>query len=98
MPRTRIKTFMDTYVTALDGGGAFYAPGFALLASHIQDNRWDLFQIETFDDDKVAFKTITGHYLTAINGGGMPGSPKEAFATDSTEMGALAKFTLEPEP
>jgi hypothetical protein len=79
--RAAIQTFNRNYLTALYGGGiGGPASGPGLVALHTDATRaqsWEKFIVHWVNVDHSGFglQTLSGYYITAVNGGGIAGLP-----------------------
>ncbi|POZ59980.1 fascin domain-containing protein [Chromobacterium alticapitis] len=99
-----LQTSNGHYLTAVNGGGLGgpnsgpYAV--ALHSDAKAKGAWETLYLVQLANGRVAFRTTTGYYLTAINGGGMggPNSSASPFHTDATWASAWERFQLEFDP
>jgi hypothetical protein len=85
-----IQTISGSYLIAVNNGGIGgpnSGPGAtALHTDATQAQSWETFTLIVTDASKGIFslKTFDGHYVTAVNGGGIAGSPSSAIGTNGT--------------
>lgn len=90
------------YVTAV-GGGGMGGSNLGFYPIHTDATRvgpWETLTIEPQSDGTLAFRTSTGFYLSAVNGGGVGdyGSNTMPIHTDATAIGPWETFTLVSAP
>jgi len=97
-----IQTASGNYLTAVNGGGLSGSnTGPAAVALHIDATSagaWETFTIVWLNSTytQFALQTSDGHYVTAVNGGGM-GGPNDSSApahTDAKTIGIWETLTL----
>ncbi|HET8707471.1 MAG TPA: ricin-type beta-trefoil lectin domain protein [Pseudomonadales bacterium] len=93
-----LKTANGRYLTAAQGGGVSGAND-ASSPIHTDANGSAAWERLTLSYDRfsntVTLQTPAGYYLTAVNGGGMSGTSKDALHTDATQRGPWESFTFE---
>jgi hypothetical protein len=97
-----IQTFNGNYLTAVFGGGvgnsvagqfpAFGKPD-AIHTDARRPSGWERFALIDAGGGRYAIRTMNGHYLTALNGGGIGGPG--AFESDANQIGELQQFTIQ---
>ncbi|HTD57093.1 MAG TPA: hypothetical protein VK670_17010 [Silvibacterium sp.] len=96
--RFALLTMNGHYVTAVNGGG-IGGPNDFTAPVHTDTTKigpWERLILDFLPDSKVTVRTSTGHYLTALGGGGMGGPNTMPIHTDATKLGAWETFTLVP--
>ena len=95
-----IKTNNGYYLTFVDAGGMGDSPAGStpVHTDRTEAGDWEKFTVLWLDPDhtRFALRTHDGHYLTAVNGGGM-GGPNDATApvhTDSRNVGLWERFQI----
>ena len=95
-PPTHIKTAGNYYVIAFGGGGMGGGPNdgltFSTFDTVLPDNNWGFFEIHGPDSTGLfTITTITGNYVTAVDGGGQS---TRAFHTDAVVASAWEQFYI----
>jgi len=96
-----IKTTNGHFLTAVNGGGVG-GPNTGSNSSAVHTDAKSIGSWETltcaFSGPNVTFQTQDGHFITAVNGGGMGGANANPFQihTDAAAAGAWGTFTLVP--
>ena len=93
---------VETFLTAVNGGGVGGPndgpEASALHSDVLQAGPWEVFHIEWLDQGFTYFalRTLSGNYVTAVNGGGMggPNDWRSPFHTDATQLGEWETFSL----
>jgi hypothetical protein len=95
-----LRTIDGHFVTIVNGGGLGgpnVGPGsVALHTDAVKAKAWETFHVVWIDATRFALKTIDGHFVTAVNGGGI-GGPNDASSpvhTDATALGPWEKLTF----
>ena len=96
-----LRTADGHYLTAVQGGG-IGGPNDVTSPVHSEARvigPWELWTLSFLPGgSQVTLRSANGHFLTAVNGGGMAGS-NDTVATDGTEAGPWQQFRLvEPPP
>ncbi len=93
-----IKTVNGNFVTAINGGG-IGGPNDNTSPIHTDATnsgpRESLLLNYDFSSARATFRTLNGHFLTAVNGGGFGGPNNVPIHTDATALGPWETFTLE---
>ena len=95
-PPTHIKTAGNYYVIAFGGGGMGGGPNdgltFSTFDTVLPVNNWGFFEIHGPDSTGLfTITTITGNYVTAVDGGGQS---TRAFHTDAVVASAWEQFYI----
>ena len=95
-----LRTTTGHFVTAVNGGG-MGNPGpvdVPINTDRTEPGPWEKFKLVSLDGGYIAIQTYTGHYLSAVNGGGMgnPGRRDHPVNTDRPAIGPWEKFMLVP--
>ncbi len=101
-----LKTHSGNYLTAVGGGGLGDPAGMPFNSVPLHTNAteakdWELFTAEPLGGNTFALRTSSGHYLTAVNGGGI-GDPSGLsfnsipFHTNATEVKDWETFEMVP--
>jgi hypothetical protein len=87
-------------LAALNGGGEVENGLFMAALSDFQRKPWEKFTLLQQPDGAFALQTVSGNYVTAVTGGGVPpfanaeGSPSDVFHTDAVEISTWEKFRV----
>lgn len=99
----RIQTQAGYFLTAVNGGGIGGPDsGSGATALHTDATLagpWELFTLVVLDETHFALKTADGHYVTAVNGGGIGparGTAREPVITNSTTPAPMFKIHRTP--
>jgi hypothetical protein len=97
--RVSIQAPSGHFVSAQWGGGIGGAPAHALQTDRTAIGAWELFDLIPVGvrTNKYALRTINGHFVGAVAGGGMSGAG-EALHSDRTAFLPWEEFTLVPQP
>lgn len=101
-----LKTHSGNYLSAVGGGGLGDPDGIPFNSAPLHTNAteardWELFTAEPMGSNTFALRTVSGHYLTAVNGGGM-GDPaglpfnSTPFHSNATEVKDWETFEMVP--
>jgi len=95
-----LQTFNGHYVSAVNGGGVGGPNcGPAMLALHTDAatvGAWETFGVVWLNNQhtKIAFRTASGNFVTAVQGGGIGGRNTNPIRTDAQTPGPWERFTL----
>lgn len=93
-----IRTFNGNYLTAVNAGG-IGGPNNRTCPVHtdaVASGPWERLYLSYNPRTKQAtLQTADGHYLTAVNGGGVGGPNTTPIHTDATAIGPWEKFSIE---
>jgi hypothetical protein len=98
--RVTIRTSNGHYLTAVNGGGVGGPNSGSQLGAIHTDARaigpWETFVCERRGPDRMTFRTNDGHFLTAVNGGGIGGPNDNPYQlhTDTTSVGPWEQFRI----
>jgi hypothetical protein len=98
--RVTIKTINGHFVTAVNGGGVGGPDSGPQLAAIHTDataiGSWETFTCARGQSNTITFQTNDGHFLTAVNGGGIGGPNGNPYQlhTDASQAGPWEQFTL----
>lgn len=90
-----LRTVNGNYLTAENSGG-IGGPNDSSSPIHTDATEigaWQKLTIRFLPNDKATIQTPSGHFLTAVNGGGM-GGPNDAIVTNRTKQGAWEAFRI----
>jgi hypothetical protein len=99
-PTFNIKTPAGTFLTAVLGGGVGgpnSGPNAAAIHTDAKTiGAWETFTCVTQAPNTISFQTNDGHFITAVNGGGIAGPDADPYEliTAATQPGAWEQFTV----
>ncbi|QQE79542.1 hypothetical protein [Alicyclobacillus sp. SO9] len=101
-PVIAIQTYTGNYLTVVNNGGLGRGVSAAIETNRREIGAWEKFTLEPLNNQERTFaiRTSNGHYVTAVNGGGMGGPNDDNFPihTDATSIGPWEKFQIVQEP
>jgi hypothetical protein len=91
-----LRCYNGQYLTAINGGGIGgpdnHNSPCHTNATSIGD--WEQIKLVPQENGTYAISTYAGYWITAVNGGGWPQQPKQAFRTDTPTIGPWETFAL----
>lgn len=97
----QILTGAPYYLTAVNGGGIAAPAGSPVATDATEVGKFETFTLEPQKEEGLyAFKTYDGHYLSAVNNGGMAtaGAPLHTDQTQPSIPGVFMLIPVEDEP
>ena len=95
----------QTYLTAVEGGGRTTN---VIHTDAARIGSWEKFRLlvgGSLSPGEYVFQTVSGNYITAVNGGGLSGpgvlpggQSTDAIHTDATQIGSWEKFRFGSDP
>ncbi len=98
--RFTLKTLSGNYVSAIDGGGVG-GPTNGSSPVHTDASalgEWETLKLNFLPEGRLTIATPDGHFLSALNGGGILGQTCPVISTVATKPGSAETFTLEVIP
>jgi hypothetical protein len=97
-----LQTWDGNYLTAINGGGVG-GPNNATCPIHTDQTKahaglWEQFSLNvnnTTNPPTVTIQTENGHYLTAVDGGGVDGGDTQPIHSDATSVEQWEQFTFQ---
>jgi hypothetical protein len=87
-------------LAALNGGGEVKNGLFMAAFNDFDRKPWEKFTLLQQPDDTFALQTLSGNFVTAVTGGGVPplesteGPPSDVFHTDAVKISTWEKFRI----
>ena len=96
LPSIAIRTYSGNYITAVNNGGMQGSSGDVIATNRTQVGSWEKFTLVPLDasNNTFALQTMTGNYVTAVNGGGIPNGAEQPIATNRTQVGGWESLVL----